>query len=247
MFLPRLLRSAARLPFAIPLSLGHAPALPRLFPSSPLVQAPLALLHQRHPKAKGGKPGGKGKAAEVDDDENEGEDSETSAGSFDEQALEKQMSDCVDRFRKELGNMRFGRANPAILDPVIVKVGMSRTPLNDLAQLTIKDPQTLLVNVHDFKHVTDVEKAIREAGLNLNPVVTDKVLKVPIPKQTKEFRENLIKLAGKAAEHTKIGIRAARQDGMHNLKKDLKVQNLTDKYVKEVDDVLKTKSKELSS
>jgi len=118
----------------------------------------------------------------------------------------------------------------------------------------------LLVNVHDPEVVTAVEKAIRVTDLGLNPIVDGKTLKVPIPKQTKEFRENMVKLASKAAEQTKTRIRAARQDGMHELKKDKagqssdeigklgrKVQTLTDKYVKDVDDVLKSKTKEIIS
>ncbi|KAF9366005.1 hypothetical protein BGX34_006890 [Mortierella sp. NVP85] len=221
---------------------------------------------------KGGKGGKGGKNSSSSDDEDE-EDSSSRKGkgknagspsvdlTFDSLELETKMGQCVERLKKEFTTMRTGTANPAILDPVMVKVEKRMVPLRDLAQVSIKDAKTLMVNVNDPELVAAIEKAIREAGLNLNPIADNKAVKVPVPKPTKESREALVKQASVNAEKSKAIIRKLRQDGMKDLKKDLKsgissdehyslekkAQTLHDKYIKEIEDALKAKTKEIMS
>ncbi|ORX99260.1 putative ribosome recycling factor [Basidiobolus meristosporus CBS 931.73] len=155
--------------------------------------------------------------------------------------------------------MRIGRANPAILDSVVVPVDEGTFPLNQLAQVVVKDPQNLIVNVYDSETLSAVDKAIRIAGLNLNPVIDNKIIRVPIPKLNKEFRENLIKMAGKTSEKAKMSVRNVRQDALKQVKKEKsngaseddikklekKVQAIVDKVSKEIEDIHKAKSNEI--
>ncbi|KAG0309051.1 hypothetical protein BGZ98_005556 [Dissophora globulifera] len=181
--------------------------------------------------------------------------------SFDPLDLEKKMGQCLERLKKDFTTMRAGTANPAILDTVMVKLDGKMVPLRDLAQVAIKDAKTLMVNFSDAELTTPIEKAIRESGLNLNPIADNKAVKVPVPKPTKEFRESLTKMASGSAEKAKTIIRKLRQDGMKDLKKDLKsgmssdknytleqkAQTLHDKYIKDIDEALKSKTKEIMS
>ncbi|KAF9122256.1 hypothetical protein BGW39_009874 [Mortierella sp. 14UC] len=217
---------------------------------------------------KGGKSGKGGKkGGDDDDDEDDRKGKGKSSGgsapvgemSFDPLDLEKKMGQCLERLKKDFMTMRAGTANPAILDPVSVKVENKMVPLRDLAQVSIKDAKTLMVNVNDVELTGAIEKAIREAGLNLNPIADNKAVRVPVPKPTKEFRESLTKLAAASTEKAKTIIRKLRQDGMKELKKDLKAgmsedenyslekkaQTLHDKYIKDAEDALKVKTKEI--
>ncbi|KAF9575020.1 hypothetical protein EC968_004517 [Mortierella alpina] len=183
----------------------------------------------------------------------------TGAMSFDPLDLEKKFSQCLERLKKDFTTMRAGTANPAILDPVMVKLEGKMVPLRDLAQVSIKDAKTLTVNVNDNELTAPIERAIREAGLNLNPIADNKAVRVPVPKPTKEFRESLTKMASASTEKAKTIIRKLRQDGMKDLKKDLKAgmsedenyslekkaQTLHDKYIKDAEDALKAKTKEI--
>ncbi|KAG0282952.1 hypothetical protein BGZ96_012667 [Linnemannia gamsii] len=216
---------------------------------------------------KGGKGGKGGKKGGDDDDEDDRKGKGKSSGgsaplgemSFDLLDLEKKMGQCLERLKKDFMTMRAGTANPAILDPVSVKVENKMVPLRDLAQVSIKDAKTLMVNVNDVELTGAIEKAIREAGLNLNPIAENKAVRVPVPKPTKEFRESLTKLAAASTEKAKTIIRKLRQDGMKELKKDLKsgmsedenyglekkAQTLHDKYIKDAEEALKVKTKEI--
>ncbi|KAF9285343.1 hypothetical protein BGZ68_003946 [Mortierella alpina] len=215
--------------------------------------------------AKGGK-----KGSNSDDDDEEDSNSRKGKGkssgsasagamSFDPLDLEKKFSQCLERLKKDFTTMRAGTANPAILDPVMVKLEGKMVPLRDLAQVSIKDAKTLMVNVNDNELTAPIERAIREAGLNLNPIADNKAVRVPVPKPTKEFRESLTKMASASTEKAKTIIRKLRQDGMKDLKKDLKAgmsedenynlekkaQTLHDKYIKDAEDALKAKTKEI--
>ncbi|KAG0047469.1 hypothetical protein BGZ83_007461 [Gryganskiella cystojenkinii] len=222
---------------------------------------------------KGGKAGKGGKKNAKDDDDDDddfgskkgkGKGSAASSSdsgdmTFDLMDLEKKFGQCLERLKRDFTTMRAGTANPAILDPVMVKVEGKMVPLRDLAQVSIKDAKTLLVNINDVELSSSIEKAIREAGLNLNPIADNKAVRVPVPKPTKEFRESLTKLAAASTEKAKTIIRKLRQDGMKDLKKDLKsgmsedenyalekkAQTLHDKYIKDAEDALKAKTKEI--
>ncbi|KAF9972960.1 hypothetical protein BGZ73_003853 [Actinomortierella ambigua] len=223
---------------------------------------------------KGGKGGKKGKNEDDDDDDDvpakKGKGNKGGKGNaavddadiefvYDQDAMEKKFKQAVERLKKEFMTMRTGTANPAILDPVMVKVEGNIVPLRDLAQVSIKDAKNLMVFVHEPELSTAIEKAIREAGLNLNPVTDNNAIRVPVPKPTKEFRENLTKLAAASTEKTKTVIRNMRKDSMQDLKKDLKAgmskdenfklekkaQEIHDKYIKEAEEALKSKQKEI--
>ncbi|KAI9282794.1 ribosome recycling factor domain-containing protein [Umbelopsis sp. AD052] len=211
-------------------------------------------------KAKGGK-GAQKKAGKEEAEPEISPKAEVVELKFDEQQVVKKMNQVSDWLKKDLSGIRIGRANPALLEGVSVSIEQSHVPLHHITQITVKDPQTLLVILHEPDYLSPVEKAIREAGLNLNPISDGKNLKVPIPKPTKEHRDNMVKIANKAAEQARTRIRSVRQDGMKDLKKDQKaglsedevkkmekqVQKYTDSHVKEIDDILKSKTKEITS
>ncbi|CAG8530462.1 9257_t:CDS:2 [Acaulospora morrowiae] len=147
----------------------------------------------------------------------------------------------------------------AILEMVNVPCKDGSAPLKDLAQVVVKDPQTLLVHVHDEEMLKAVDKAIRIANLNLNPMVHEKGLSVTFPKVTTEYREKLVKAVSEISERTKIKVRLVRQDGLKSLKKDMKIrlsndelkasekklQLLIDNSIKDIDEISKAKSKEI--
>ncbi|CAO0800172.1 unnamed protein product [Mucor circinelloides] len=179
---------------------------------------------------------------------------------FNEKQMQEKYEKQISQLKEHLSVMRMGRANPSLLDNVRVRIEHSHFSLKDLAQVTVRDPQTLLVTVHDADYMSAVDKSIREAGLNLNPIIDNKVIKVPIPKPTKESRDKMAKLVSTTGEQAKHKVRSLRQDGMKQLKHDSKhqsadeikklektVQNLTDKYNKSIDELLKAKIKEIQS
>ncbi|CAO3653869.1 unnamed protein product [Mucor fragilis] len=179
---------------------------------------------------------------------------------FSEKQTQEKYEKLVSQLKEHLSVMRMGRANPSLLDNVRVRIEHSHFSLKDLAQVTVRDPQTLLVTVHDADYTSAVDKSIREAGLNLNPIIDNKVIRVPIPKPTKESRDKMAKLVSTTGEQSKHKVRSLRQDGMKQLKHDAKhqsadeikklektVQNLTDKYNKSIDELLKAKIKEIQS
>ncbi|KAI9497408.1 ribosome recycling factor domain-containing protein [Zychaea mexicana] len=182
------------------------------------------------------------------------------ARAFNEKKLQERMDSTIASLKDNFKTLRVGRANPAILDSVRVRIDGSNYSLRDLAQVTIRDPQTLLVSVHDSEFRTAVDKSIRESGLNLNPVIDNEMIRVPVPKATKETRDKMTKLVSQMSEQMKSKIRNIRQDGMKQLKQDSKVapadeikrleklvQTLTDKHNKNVEELIKAKVKEIQS
>ncbi|SEP39173.1 ribosome recycling factor [Rhodospirillales bacterium URHD0017] len=176
--------------------------------------------------------------------------------------LDKRMQGAMDALKKELGGLRTGRASVNLLDPVMVDAYGQRMPLNQVGTVSAPEPRLLAVNVWDKGLVVSVAKAIREAGLGLNPSPDGQLVRVPIPELTAERRDELAKLAHKYAEHGRVAVRNVRRDGMESLKKLEKdhkisqdehrqksdeVQKLTDRYVKQVDEVLAHKEKEIKT
>jgi ribosome recycling factor len=176
--------------------------------------------------------------------------------------LDKRMQGAMDALKKELGGLRTGRASVNLLDPVMVDAYGQRMPLNQVGTVNAPEPRLLAVNVWDKGLVVSVAKAIREAGLGLNPSPDGQLVRVPIPELTAERRDELAKLAHKYAEHGRVAVRNVRRDGMESLKKAEKdhkisqdehrqksdeVQKLTDRYVKQVDEVLAHKEKEIKT
>ena len=176
--------------------------------------------------------------------------------------LEKRMQSAMEAVKKEFGGLRTGRASVNLLDPVMVEAYGQRMPLNQVGTVSAPEPRLLAVNVWDKGLVVSVAKAIREAGLGLNPSPDGQLVRVPIPELTAERRAELAKLAHKYAEQGRVAVRNVRRDGMESLKKLEKdhkisqdehgqksdeVQKLTDRYVKQVDEVLANKEKEIKT
>lgn len=182
--------------------------------------------------------------------------------SADVKELEKRMQGAMEALKKEFAGLRTGRASVNLLDPVMVEAYGQRMSLNQVGTVSAPEPRLLTVSVWDKGLVVSTAKAIREAGLGLNPAPDGQMIRIPIPELTSERRAELAKLAHKYAEHGRVAIRNVRRDGMEALKKAEKdhkisqdeqrqkseeVQKLTDRYVKQVDDALVHKEKEITT
>ena len=174
--------------------------------------------------------------------------------------LRRRMHGAVEAFRHDLAGLRTGRASTALLDPVHVEVYGSNMPLNQVATVQVPEPRMLLVQVWDRSNVGPVEKAIRSAGLGLNPITDGQVIRLPIPELTEERRKELAKLVGQYAEKARVAVRNVRRDGMDHLKQDEKkheisederkrlehdVQKMTDATIQEIDELADGKEKEI--
>ena len=179
---------------------------------------------------------------------------------YDKADIERRMAGAVESLKSDFSGLRTGRANTALLDPVMVEVYGSMMPLNQVATVSAPEPRMLTVQVWDRANVIPVEKGISHANLGLNPSIDGQTLRLPIPDLTEERRKELAKLAGKYAEGAKIAIRNVRRDGMESLKEDEKkkeisederkrkedeVQKLTDRFIGEVDAAAEHKEKEI--
>ena len=179
---------------------------------------------------------------------------------YDKADLERRMAGAVEALRHDLQGLRTGRASTALLDPVNVTVYGAQMPLNQVATVSVPEPRLIAVTVWDKTNVGPVDKAIRSAGLGLNPIVDGTTLRLPIPDLTEERRKELAKLCGGYAEKAKIAVRNVRRDGMDNLKTDEKknglsederkrheteVQKLTDATIADIDTVTAAKEKEI--
>ena len=182
--------------------------------------------------------------------------------STDLKELEKRMNSAMDALKKEFTGLRTGRASVNLLDPVQVEAYGQRMPLNQVGTVSAPEPRLLTVSVWDKGLVTPTAKAIRDGGLGLNPAPDGQLIRIPIPELTSERRNELAKLAHKYAEQGRVAVRNVRRDGMEALKKAEKdhkisqdehreksddVQKLTDRYVKQVDDALAHKEKEIKT
>lgn len=174
--------------------------------------------------------------------------------------FEKRMDGALEALKKEFAGLRTGRASTTLLDPVMVEAYGQRMPLNQVGTVSAPEPRMLSVTVWDKGMVTAVAKAIREAGLGLNPLPDGSLVRIPIPELNEERRKELTKVAHKYAEQAKVAVRNVRRDGMEALKKAEKdsqisqdehrklnddVQKMTDRHVKLVDDALLAKEKEI--
>lgn len=181
---------------------------------------------------------------------------------YDKADVERRMKGAVESLKSDLSGLRTGRANVTLLDPVVVEVYGSNMPLNQVATVSAPEPRMLTVQVWDRSNITPVEKAIRSAGLGLNPITDGQTLRLPIPDLTEERRRELAKLAGQYAEKAKIAIRNVRRDANDSLKTDenkkeisederkrleTEVQKMTDEMIKAVDDAAAHKEKEIMS
>jgi len=174
--------------------------------------------------------------------------------------LEKRMQGAMDALKKEFAGLRTGRASVNLLDPVMVEAYGQRMPLNQVGTVSAPEARLLAVNVWDKGLVTPTAKAIRDAGLGLNPQPDGQMIRIPLPELTSERRAELAKLGHKYAELARVAVRNVRRDGMDRLKKmerdhelsedDHKLwseetQRLTDETIKKIDEALAAKQKEI--
>lgn len=174
--------------------------------------------------------------------------------------IERRMQGAVDSLKSDLSGLRTGRANVALLDPVVAEVYGAMMQLSQVATVSAPEPRMLSVQVWDKSNVSAVEKGIAKAGLGLNPMTDGQTIRLPIPDLTEDRRKDLAKLAGQYAEKARIAIRNVRRDGMESLKDDEKkkeisederkrleedVQKLTDKYVADADAAAAAKETEI--
>ena len=174
--------------------------------------------------------------------------------------IQRRMHGAVEALKHDLAGLRTGRASTALLDPIQVEVYGANMPLNQVATISAPEPRLLSVQVWDRSNVNAVEKAIRSAGLGINPISDGQNIRLPIPDLTEERRKELAKLASQYAEKARIAVRNVRRDGMDALKTDEKkkeisedehkrldteVQKLTDDTIKEIDATASAKEKEI--
>jgi ribosome recycling factor len=174
--------------------------------------------------------------------------------------LERRMHGAVEALKHDLQGLRTGRASTTLLEPVHVDVYGANMPINQVATISAPEPRLLTVQVWDKSNVGPVDKAIRSAGLGLNPIADGQTLRLPIPDLTEERRKELAKLAGQYAEKARIAARNVRRDGMDALKTDEKkheisederkrheteVQKLTDATIADIDAATHAKEKEI--
>ena len=181
---------------------------------------------------------------------------------YDKSDIQRRMAGATEALKSDLVGLRTGRASTALLDPIQVEVYGANMPLNQCATVSVPEARMISVQVWDRSNVTPVEKAIRNAGLGINPIVDGQVIRLPIPDLTEERRKELAKLAGQYAEKARIAARNVRRDGMDALKTDEKkneisederkrheteVQKLTDATIADIDAAATAKEKEILS
>ena len=175
--------------------------------------------------------------------------------------LRRRMQGALDSLKKEFSGLRTGRASTNLLDPIVVEAYGSRMPITQVGTINVPEARLIIVQVWDKSMVKAIEKAIRDAGLGLNPVADGQMIRVPLPELSQERRLELTKIAAKYAEQGRVSIRNVRRDGMDHLKQLLKdsiiseddhrhmseaIQKLTDEFVKKADEMLEIKEKEIT-
>jgi len=179
---------------------------------------------------------------------------------YDKNDIQRRMLGAVEALKHDLVGLRTGRASVALLDTIAVEVYGANMPINQVATVSVPEPRLLTVQVWDRGNVSSVEKAIRNAGLGINPIVDGQMIRLPIPELTEERRKELAKLAGQYAEKARIAVRNVRRDGMDALKTDEKkheisedehkrlgteVQKMTDDTIKDIDTAAHAKEQEI--
>ena len=174
--------------------------------------------------------------------------------------ITRRMDGAQEALRKEFGGLRTGRASAALLDTVMVAAYGASMPINQVGSVSVPEPRMVTVQVWDRSLVGAVEKAVRSAGLGLNPASDGQLVRVPIPALSEERRVEMTKIAGKYAEQSRIAVRNVRRDGMEMLKRMEKageiseddhrlwgeeIQRLTDEHIKSLDEALAQKEEEI--
>jgi ribosome recycling factor len=174
-------------------------------------------------------------------------------------AIQRRMDGAMNALKEQFASLRTGRASASIVEPIQVDAYGQMTPINQLGTVNVPDPRMVVVNVWDKAMVSKVERAIRDSGIGINPVVDGPLIRLPIPELNEERRRELTKVAAGYAEHAKVAVRNVRRDGMDQIKKaksngmsedDQKmwsdeVQELTDKAIVAIDKALESKQAEI--
>jgi ribosome recycling factor len=174
--------------------------------------------------------------------------------------VERRMEGALEVLQKEFGGLRTGRAATSLLDPITVEAYGQEMPMNQVGTVGVPEPRLLTVQVWDKGLVSAVEKAIRDSDLGLNPASDGQLVRVPIPPLSEERRVELTKVAGRYTEEAKVAVRNVRRHAMDELKKaekdgdisqdehhdyDSEIQELTDEFVKKMDEALEKKEQEI--
>ncbi len=174
--------------------------------------------------------------------------------------LRRRMKGAIENLKSEFVGLRTGRASVNLMDPVMVEAYGSAMPLNQVATVSTPESRMISVQIWDKSMVGPADRAIRNAGLGLNPIVDGQTLRIPIPELNEERRAELSKIAGKYAEQNRIAVRNVRRDGMDTIKKlekdskisqdeqkaySDKIQKMTDEMIKEIDHLTEVKDKEI--
>ena len=177
-------------------------------------------------------------------------------------AAKEKMGKSRDAYKRDMMSLRAGRANPQILDRVMVDYYGTPTPINQMGNISVPEPRMLIIALWDTKMIPAVEKAIQKSDLGINPANDGKVIRLIFPELTEERRKDLAKVIRKKAEESKVAVRSIRRVAMEDIKKqkkdnllteddqkklEEKVQKLTDDKVKEIDTIAQAKEKEIMS
>ena len=173
--------------------------------------------------------------------------------------LQRRMDGAIASLRQEFASLRTGRASAAILEPIMVESYGQMTPINQVGTVNVPEPRMVTINVWDKAMISKVERAIRDSGIGINPVVDGPLIRLPIPELNEERRAQLAKVAEQYSEQARVSVRNVRRDGMDKVKKaksagmaedDQKIwadeiQDMTDRQIAAIDKLLETKQQEI--
>ena len=177
-----------------------------------------------------------------------------------ENLIKQRMDKALISFQGDLNSIRVGRASLNMLDPISVDVYGSKMPINQVGNISVPEPRLLIVSVWDASNVQQVEKAIRESNLGFNPMTEGNLIRIPIPSLSEDRRKELVKVASKYGENSRISIRNIRRDLIEEVRKKEKnseiskddkhkneeiIQKITDDYINNIDKILENKEKEI--
>ena len=179
---------------------------------------------------------------------------------LDENLVKQRMDKALISYQNDLNTLRAGRASTNMLDQILVEAYGSKIPINQVSNVSTPEARLLLVSVWDAANVQQVEKAIRESNLGFNPMTEGNLIRIPIPSLSEDRRKELVKVAGKYAENSRISIRNIRRDLIEEVRKKEKnseiskddkhkneeiIQKITDDYINNIDKILENKEKEI--
>ena len=174
--------------------------------------------------------------------------------------LESKMNSAVLHLEKELNSLRTSRANPSMLDNILVDAYGAKTPINQLGNISVLDATTISIQIYDISLLKNVENAITESNLGINPQIDGPIVRLPIPKLSEERRKEIIKIASEFAENSKVSIRNIRRDFIESSKNEKKnsnlseddlkreinqIQKITDNKIEKIDQILEQKKADI--